>query len=361
MVAEHTFLPDYSTAPGVVIEEILEAREMAKVELAGRCGLTPKTISMIINGKAAVTPETAIQLERVLGISASVWNNLESNYRLFLAKGQDINELERQEDWLQGFPIKEMVRRRWISKGNSTVENIAILLNYFGVGTVASWEDKYGNLSVRLRKSVKYKPTREALAAWIRKSEIEASNVDTNAYSKGNMEHALSEIRGLSCQEPQVFEPQMRRLMANAGVALVFIGELSGTHLSGATRWLSPNKAMMALSLRYKTDDHLWFTFFHEAAHIEFHSKKLSFIDGIDNKNDDRQEVEADQFASDYLIPPRAYKRFLKKDTFAADDIRKFADELGIATGIIVGRLQHEGLLKWNELNYLKCKFVLKE
>jgi addiction module HigA family antidote len=90
MVAECTFNPDYAAAPGEIIEEVLEARGMKKVELASRCGLSPKTISLILSGKAPVTPDTAIQLERVLGIASCTWNNLEANYRLLLAKEYEV-------------------------------------------------------------------------------------------------------------------------------------------------------------------------------------------------------------------------------------------------------------------------------
>jgi len=363
MVIEHNYAPDYAIAPGEILEEILEVRGISKGELAMRCGLTPKTISLIIAGRAPVTPETAIQLERVLGTSANVWNNLEANYRLHRAKEQDSGELEKHEDWLNGFPIKEMVRRRWIARGSNSAENVALLLNFFGVGSVAAWEVKYGSLCVRLRKAATYEPSREALAAWIRRCEIKAAAVETQPYKKEKLGKALDDIRGLSCEDPEVFEPKMVEVMASAGVALIFVSELPGTHLSGAAKWLSSDKAMLALSLRYKTDDHLWFTFFHEAAHLKLHSKKLAYIDGTDRESQDQQgeEVEADQFATDHLIPQRVYSRFVEKDAFSAERIRELAKELGIAPGIIVGRLQHDKHLDWGKLNYLKCRFQLVE
>lgn len=358
---EHNYSPDYAAAPGDILEEILETREISKGDLAERCGLSPKTISLITAGKAPVTSETAIQFERVLGMSANVWNNLEANYRLFRAKKQDFDELEKHEDWLNKFPVKEMVRRCWMAPGSNLAENVALLLNYFGVGSVAAWEEKYGNLRVRLRKAATYQPSREALAAWVRRGEIKAAAIDTKPYNKEKMGKALDEIRGLSCEDPDYFESKMVDLMASAGVALVFINELPSTHLSGATKWLSANKAMMALSLRYKTDDHLWFTFFHEAAHLKLHSKKLAFIDGTDRETQDQQEEEADQFATNHLIPQRIYNRFTGKDIFTAASIRELAGELGIAPGIIVGRLQHDKYLDWGKLNYLKCRFQLVE
>ena len=362
MAIEHNYAPDYAVAPGEILEEILDVRGISKGDLAKRCGLTPKTISLITAKKAPVTPETAIQLERVLGMSANVWNNLEANYRLFRAKEQDDGELEKHKDWLNEFPIREMIRRHWVNQGNNLAENVATLLNFFGIGSVASWEERYGNLCVRLRKASTYQPSREALAAWIRRCEIKAAEVETKPYGKERMAKVLDDMRGLSCEDPEVFEPKMVESMASAGVALVFVGELPGTHLSGATKWLSSNKAMMALSLRYKTDDYLWITFFHEVAHLKLHSKKLACIDGTDRKSQDQQEEEADKFASNHLISQRVYNRFIEKDIFTADSIRELAGELRITPGIIVGRLQHDEYLGWSTpLNYLKCRFQLVE
>jgi len=361
MVAECTFNPDYAAAPGEIIEEVLEARGMKKVELASRCGLSPKTISLILSGKAPVTPDTAIQLERVLGIASCTWNNLEANYRLLLAKEKDANELKSQRNWLKNFQFHEMVKRKWIPDGRSIAEKVSILLNFFGVGSVESWEAKYGDLSVKLRGAATYTTRRESLAAWIRKCEVKAGAIETYSFNVERMNKALQKIRSLTCEDPEVFEPEMKRLMIEAGIAVVFVSELPGTHLSGATCWLTPEKAMIALSLRYKTNDQLWFTFFHEAGHLKLHSKKLSFIDGAGGTSKDIQEEEADRYARDFLIPPDVYKKFLEKRDFAADSIIELAHKLDIAPGIIVGRLQHDHVLRYDQLNYLKCKFELKE
>ena len=102
-------------------------------------------------------------------------------------------------------------------------------------------------------------------------------------------------------REPvDVFAPKMSVLCAESGVALVYVGELKGTHLSGAARWLNPGKALLALSLRYKTDDHFWFSFFHEAGHILRDGKKKVFLDGVSSYACD--EEKADRFACNILI-----------------------------------------------------------
>lgn len=83
---QNQYNPDYVSPPGETLEEVLEERGMSQAELAERAGRPKETINEIINGKAAITPETALELEWVLGIPASFWNNREKHYREALAR-----------------------------------------------------------------------------------------------------------------------------------------------------------------------------------------------------------------------------------------------------------------------------------
>lgn len=96
----------------------------------------------------------------------------------------------------------------------------------------------------------------------------------------------------------------MVRLCAEAGVALVFVLEMKGAKVHGATKWLNPNKAMIVLNLRGQKNDTFWFTFFHEAAHILHDGKKALIVDVVDNKAEKNEsELQADCFAAKMLIP----------------------------------------------------------
>jgi HTH-type transcriptional regulator / antitoxin HigA len=148
----------------------------------------------------------------------------------------------------------------------------------------------------------------------------------------------------------------MQELCAQAGVAIVFVPALPKTGVSGATRWLNPNKALIQLSLRYKTDDHLWFTFFHEAGHILLHGKKELFIEG-NNGLDDVKEGEANEFAQIELIPRKSLAAFLEKKPYSKTAIQRFSREIGIAPGIVVGQLQHTGMLPRSYCNDLKQSY----
>ena len=154
----------------------------------------------------------------------------------------------------------------------------------------------------------------------------------------------------------------MQDYCREAGVAVVFVRELPGTHVSGATRWLSSDKAMIILSLRHKQNDHFWFSFFHEAGHILHHRKRDIFIDIEGASPYSHEEKEANDFASDFLIPKEKYENFIKTlDKISKESVLKFANKIEIAPGIIVGRLQHEGKLPFTHLNKLKRTITLTE
>lgn len=160
------------------------------------------------------------------------------------------------------------------------------------------------------------------------------------AFRRACLQTGSGEIRALTREpDPRVLIPKLESLCAQCGVAVVFVPELPKTGVSSATRWVTKDKALIQLSLRYKTDDQLWFTFFHEAAHILKHGKKELFLEG--KGMDGEQEREANEFAGNWLIPPRKFREFLKRPRLGRTDILAFADELSTAPGIVLGRLQH--------------------
>jgi Zn-dependent peptidase ImmA (M78 family) len=131
---------------------------------------------------------------------------------------------------------------------------------------------------------------------------------------------------------------------------------VTGIALSGAARWLNPRKALIQQSLRHKSNDHFWFTFFHEAAHILLHSKRMVFIDE-DNVDGNEQEQEANAWAANFLIPADALRRFAAPGFPRENAVINFSREQGIAVGIVVGRLQHEKIIRWRHYNGLKVRY----
>jgi addiction module HigA family antidote len=355
------FIPDYAVAPGSILEEALESAGLSKSEFAERAGLSAKTVSLIISGQAPITPDTAIVFERILGISAQAWNNIESEYRLFLARQKADESLEQAVEWSKGFPLAELVKRGFIAANLTAAQKAGALLNFFRVKDPDAWMARYGNMSVAFYKSASFKSDYNSVVTWLRLAELQAESIQTGPFDAAKFHNVLSEIRSLTADDPKVFEPRMRNLCCQSGVALVFVSELPMTHLSGATRWLSSDKAMIALSLRHKFNDHFWFTFFHEAGHILKHGKKDVYIDE-QAPGMTKQEQEASQFASSFLIPDSQYKDFIESNPQPTKYVvEHFARQVGIAPGIVVGRLQHDKHVSFSFLNNLKIKFELVE
>ncbi len=350
------YLPDRVSPPGETLLEMLEERGMSQAELAGRTGRPKKTINEIIKGKASITPATALQLEHVLGAPASFWNNREQHYRESLARQAERDSLEGQVGWLNQFPIREMVNLGWLPPTNDSIEMLENVLNFFGIAAPTQWQ-RIWEAGVAFRKSPVFESDPFVISAWLRRGEIEAHQIDCAPYDGDRFVSALSAVRDLTTQPPEVFQPEVQRLCAAAGAAVAFVPELPKARISGATRWINPDKALIQVSLRYKTDDQLWFTFFHEAGHILKHGKRDVFVE--DGSGQDEKETEADQFAADFLIPPAEYQRFTARlGYYSKDEIRDFARRLKIAPGIVTGRLQHDGKLPSANCNDLKQYFT---
>jgi addiction module HigA family antidote len=350
------YLPDRVSPPGETLLETLDALGMSQADLAARTGRPRKTINEIIKGKAAITAETALQLERVLGVPASFWINRERQYQESLARLEETTRLTANKEWLRCFPIKDMARWGWIIQHKEPVQQLRELLNFFGVASPQQWKSVWENTCVSFRKSATFECSVEPLTAWLRRGEIEARTIEAEPYNAERFRKALTEARKLTATPPDKFQPELAQICASAGVAIAFIPEIPKIRASGATRWISPEKALIQLSLRYKADDQLWFSFFHEAGHILLHGKRNIFIEGIDRS--DSFEDEANRFAADFLIPKAMLQDFMRKGDRSHRSIKRFAQQLEIAPGIVVGRLQHEKYLPLNHCNDLKRRLT---
>lgn len=352
---DYPYKPDYAVPPGDSLAEVLASLFMTQADLANRMGRPLKTINEIIKGKAAITADTALQLERVLGGTASFWINLERNYRDALARKKDQDRLKKQLKWLRQFPVRAMAKLGWI-RAKGGLERLQELLRFFGVASPEQWRDLWRRAGVAYRRSRIFESDPRAVAAWLRQGELQAQGIRCAPYEPKRFRKLLGKIRGLTLQSPDVFQPELVRRCAESGVAVVFIPELPRLRVSGAARWISARKALIQLSLRYKTNDHLWFSFFHEAGHILLHGKRSVFID--DGKGSDGKEAEANALAADLLVPPANYERLRATSPLTEAAVLRASREVGVAPGIIVGMLQHDGLLGYDQMNHLKERFA---
>lgn len=358
MVQLHKYQPDHVAPPGALLQDYLSAQEISGRELARRCGRSPKLISEILAGKAPVEPETAIQLERVLEAPAALWLNMEANYRLHLARVHEEKELSAHIGWARTFPLSELAKRDFLQAEKKPGQQVRELLAFFGCGSVEACKDRFNELSVvAFRHSPTFSSHEGALLAWLRIGDLKAEKIETEDFDRTAFLTALKDIRALTTKPLDV--DQITRLCANAGVVFVLEKALPNVALSGVSRWLSPRRALIQQTMRHLSDDHFWFTFFHECAHLVLHSRKAIFLDGKGVSNSQAKiEEEANEWASDFLVPSASLRRFITRFSFRPKEIREFALEQGIAPGIVVGQLQYMKVLEYSQMNELKTRYA---
>ena len=345
-------LPDRAIHPGSFIRDELAARVMTQAELARRMGRPVQAVNEIIAEKKSVTGQTALELESVLGISARTWLNLQSTYELVKAKQSKREALDAETDWARQFPSTEMAKRGWIAAARDPAEKVGQLLSFFELASASAFRRAAADGAYRLTAGAQV--DEHALEAWLRRGEQIAEWLDLPDYEPREFRNTLPAIRALAA-DPQPDLARIREICATAGVAFVVVDQLPRAGVSGVTRWLRGDRPLIQLSLRYKKADIFWFTFFHEAAHVLTAKHAASVIDfDIRAKRTHPDELAADEFAQTALIDPGAWAEFVESKRTSLHAVRKFADKVNLHPGIVVGRMQHEGLIKRNHLNDLR-------
>lgn len=351
--------------PGETLAELIEERGIPQAELARRMGRPINAVNEMVLGTKEITEDTALELERVLGTPAHFWLARESRYREYMARLRDAGRAESRLDWLGKFPIKQLQDAGHLPAGRLTESFKASLIEpalcFFGVASPEGWHGQYDRVQAAFRRANPAKQTdNAAITAWLRLGELQALKTDTPPFSAEKLHAGIPGLRSLSTRPAAEIGAGLRARCAEAGVVLAFVPPFPGTHVSGVARWLG-DRPLIQMSLLGKWNDVFWFSFFHEIAHILKHPKKAVFLDDASSSSavESKEEKEADQFAADVLIPPAGRKR-LGQIELTVTGVRRFAQEIDIHPGIVVGCLQHMKLVRWDSLmNRLKDRYQI--
>ncbi len=288
--------------PGEHLKEIIDSLEMTQTEFAKRLGILEKSLSDIVNEKVGITIETAVKLSKMFGNSVSFWINLQTNYDETLCRLHEDELFEVEKKMISSLDNKtlfdllmdlEIVRE--YKKGE---ELVGILRQTFKVSNLTNIQNIYAP-QFRQFSSVKKDHDFE-ISVWIQIAEIYAKRIEHKPYDKRKLNARLSRITDLNTERPEIFEPELKKLLAECGILLVIIPRFKGTEISGVTKKISRNGVMIALSLHGKSADKFWFALFHELYHAINLDGKSIFV-CYDSYKDD-EEKNADEFASQMLI-----------------------------------------------------------
>lgn len=347
--------------PGDTLQEHIDFIGMSQSELAERMGRPKEKINDIIKGREPITTATAFQLEKVLDIPASFWLNREKTYRQELYELQQQVCYEKEMEWLNKFPVNTMRKLGWLPDSKEKYILVDSLLKFFSVASPSEWERIYTDkeVSVAFRISLARTQNPHAVSAWLRKGEMQAKEIDLAEFDKNKFKNALEEIKELAFLVPHDYIQQLQNLCAKCGVAVVFTPNLPQAPISGAARWFH-HKPIIQLAGRYKTNDHFWFTFFHESAHIILHGKKDVFLENVKGTEiDQEKEKEANAFAENILLKESQLQEIKNTSPLTEDLIHQFSRKFRTPAGVIVGRLQHLGILPFNACNGYRQKIDL--
>lgn len=376
----YAYRPESFASPGETLKEYLDEEGISQADLSRRTGISTKHVNQIIQGAATLSPDTAVRLHQATGIPAISWSQLEAAWQTHQSEIDNREKLEKQISWVSNFPVSYMHKVGILRDTKSSWENLQAILRFFGVTSPDVAQRAWREYRTAFRRSALVDGDEYAVATWLRLCERAAREIECSNYSKQRLVEALPELRQLTTQPPHTWTEELPSACSELGVALVFKPALKNTHVSGVTRWLTPEKAMIALSDRFKTDDTFWFSFFHEIGHLILHGKRLTFLDDPnpdsgaeeadelllhgDSRSHDKaaSEIEADDFARNTLIPDALFNEFVSP-TLAADSkpIIQFAKKTGVSPGIVLGRLQHEGIVPWSRWRSMKKSVVFPD
>lgn len=215
-----------AVAPGEIIELELEARDWTQRDLAEIMGRPPQAISEIIRGVKQLTPETALELAQAFGTSAEIWINLESNYRLQMARrrrGGSNSGIATRSQIYSLLPIGDMVRRGWLQpheRAEDLEHEVRALLGGEPASAIAA---------VNFRHTEQRGPEHGAQVAWVARVRQLAARQDGPPFERSRLIEAIPALRRLAATPAQVAEvpPLLQRL----GVRFVIVPPLPKTYI----------------------------------------------------------------------------------------------------------------------------------
>lgn len=346
------YIPTIVFHPAETLREKLEEMGMGIKEFALRTGKPEKTIIAVLNEESSLTPEMAVLFESVTSIPANFWITKQARYNEFMARKRHAEAIAEAEPWAREFPYAEMVKNHWVPATRVSQEKTINLLNYFGVANHKAWESLYmeSELKVAAYTSLKQSHEPHAISAWLRQGELQAKQIKAPVFDVKKLRATLPAMRELMVEQSVNFFEQLQELCLEAGVVLLFTPKLPKVPLSGSTRWINDNP-LIQLTARYGQNDRFWFTFFHELGHIILHGKKYISLENIDfAAADPEKEQQAHEFAVKHTFSKEQEEKLLREHpkSITRDDIVGYAREFNTHPAMIIGRLQHLGIIHFS-------------
>lgn len=355
-----TLQADWVSPPGLSLHDFIEDSGISLPIAARELDCNLMFLKSFLKGNKKISLDLANRLAHFTGAPTNFWIKREEQYRANL----DLVEQRKREEklWLSELPTADMMRFGWIGKSSSYNQKLKNCFDFFDVTSVDEWRQEYGGMiaETAFRTSENFSHKIESVAAWLRQAELQAMGDIVEPWNVDLIIELIPEMRALSqIESPLLFLPKLRQYLASCGISLAIVPTPKNCPASGAAYWLDDQRALIILSFRYLTDDHFWFTFFHELGHLILHTD-YSLILETSASIVSKIESEANRFSEEVLIPVEYKQELLTLNAKNLRGILKLAKKIGISKGIIVGQLQHKEIITREKLNKLKVRYSWK-
>ncbi len=355
------FEADWLSPPGDTILGALEGRQAEKTELVAALRGVVDNVDDLLAGIVPLTQEVAAVLTKTIGGSPTFWLARENQYRAAWTKRANQLDADECAAWLESFPVTGMINRGDLRTHRDIKARAIHCLQFFGVSTIQAWQEKYSSIitGVTFRTSQAFRSDPSATILWLREGQLRAASIATAAWDPAKLQERIPAMRELTrVHEPIEFVGALSMLCQECGVALVVRRTPEKCRASGAVMALPRNRMLLMMSFRHRSDDHFWFTFFHEVGHLLLHINAAAVIvDEDSDMSQQTQETEANAFAADVLVP-RTNQPELAGLSRNMWQVGRFARRIGISPGVVVGQLQHLGVFRHDQMNHLKRHFT---
>lgn len=348
--------------PGYYVADIIDDMGISQAEFATRMGTTAKTISTLVNGQINLSNDLAKKMAVMLGTSPEVWLNLQTAYDQKLIEIEMAKDFEAQKEIAAMIDYSYFVKIAKLPETRSIKEKVGNLCKYFVVSNLQILAEP--DFLVNFRTGISNVEEKNLInaRAWIQTAMNFAKHIPTKNFDAEKLKTFLPELRGMTVKSPDDFLPRMREIFSECGVAFVILPNLKNSGINGAVKWVNNQRVVLAMNNRGLDADKFWFSLFHEIKHVLQQKIKTVFI-STNTKElmelDNVLEQEANEFASNFLIPKSQMRRFSPTQYTTDDEIVAFAKSIGIHPGIVAGRLQHEKIIPQNRCARLKEKYII--
>lgn len=355
------FEPNWASSPGDTISRLAAAGNVPIHELAERIGLEDDVFAGIMEGRVQINDEIADALSSELGASPQFWRERYIQFLADKARVRSSVPAPSLHTWGQSFPVRALRELGWLPKGSRGEHLSKDILRFFGCDSIGTWNERYsaGIGQVAFRTSFAFEADEMATLAWLRVGEVQCEKLTLASFCAQDFKKRLHELKKLCVlKRPEIFFPKLQQACAENGVGLVSSKAPKGCRASGATWTNTKGNPTILLSFRYLSEDHFWFTFFHEAAHVVLHGTDHISVDGGDPSPLGASvfEDEADTFAQNALVPAELREEMLNAVP-TRPHVRRIARRACVTPGIIVGQLQKAGVLQPHQFNDLKRRY----